>query len=124
MFGEGIFNFSDFIFCMGACFCSPIFFGMALALSIFMPSLRGIAFGLAFGITTYLFFGFLFGDTVGLVLGAIVFFMTAINQRFITISSKRIKGASKIYSPIRVSRSEKSAPRIEIIPPANWRDDD
>ena len=127
MFGDGfisLFNFSDVLLCAGVCFCSPVFFGLAFMLSIFMPSLRGIAFGLAFGAMTYLFVGFWFGDIIGLVLGAIVFITTAMNQRFITISSKHIKGSTKGYSPIRVSRSEKNAPRIEIIPPANWRDDD
>jgi hypothetical protein len=67
MFGEGILGLSDILLCVGACIFLPLAFAAAIMTSIFFPALRGVALGSVTGLTAYLIFGFLFGDTVGLL---------------------------------------------------------
>jgi hypothetical protein len=80
MFGDGIFNWAALVFCLGICAFFPLAIALATLISIRLPGLRGPIFGLVFGTGAYAVMGFLFGDTVGLVFGTIVFIWFLIFQ--------------------------------------------
>lgn len=89
----------------------------AFILSGRFPQLRGVAFGLVLGFAGYLMTGFLFGDTVGLLLAIIILGWSVVNQHYFKIETRRI-GEIVIFSgDTQPKRKEKEPPVIEILPP-------
>ncbi|MCI0713667.1 MAG: hypothetical protein L0154_26150 [Chloroflexi bacterium] len=89
----------------------------AFIFSTRFPRLRGVAFGLVLGFAAYLMTGFLFGDTVGLLVALIAFGWTIMNQHHIQISQRQFGNTIVFFDRGKPKRKEKGPPIIEILPP-------
>ena len=108
---------------MGACLWLPLVFGFALAVSAFVPILRGVMFGTAFGMAAYLLFGLMFGDTVGLVMAVLVGLVVLFNQRRIQIhrtSWDTVTSYTNRSMRDKASRTPRPPTSVEIITPDDW----
>ena len=118
MFGSGILELNDAIFCLTGCLLFPFALWTALMVTIRYPRWGGLAFGIVLGGVTYLLAGLLFGDFVGMLGALAVFIWVVFTQRTMVVktsnSMSQVLTFSSGQSPFQ---SRRKPPKIEIIPP-------
>lgn len=118
MFGNGLLDFNDALFCLMSCLALPFALWTALMVTIRFPRWGGLAFGIVLGSATYLLAGFLFGDALGIGLGIVVFAWIVFTQRTMVVQTSASFSEIIEFSPNqRPFASRRKPPKIEIIPP-------
>ncbi len=118
MFGNGLLDFNDALFCLTGCLLMPFALWTAVMITVRYPRWGGVAFGAVLGGAAYLLLGFLFGDVFGVVSGIVVFSWIVFTQRTMVIKTSQSMGQVVNFSfgdnPFEQRRKP---PKIEIISP-------
>ena len=118
MFGSGLLEFNDALFCLTGCLLFPFALWIALMVTIRYRRWGGLAFGIVLGGATYLLAGLLFGDLVGLIAALGVFIGVIFTQQTMVVkTSNSVSEVITFSSGQNPFQSQRKPPKIEIIPP-------